>query len=679
MLPGKSSSVFDESPDEMAVIQRHMQKQLDALLLGQGRLESAIANVLCMSSRSGLSSAQDVLSAAAPKHHFFDEATHGMPDVSDEKPSSPKSQESFSPLHMLGQASHNMGQALVDLAGRDALQEEEEVPTAGEDDFGDDEDNALAEVLPSDTNRTSQQSNRTSQQSKMDRFESMTDAEVIAERTKNRDVGALIGKAVKNSEATLARRKHRLHKILKTNEALEEEENERLERERIRKSLSLCKRVTTLSAKDFESVLDSAMGAIIVMNTLFIGFSLDFAQGQWNAWVVADLMFSWLFFCEFIAKIILHRGCGHFCGPDKFSNMFDTTIILIDTASISITVLALTGHVSPDDGLATLDTGYVSLLRVLRLMRILRVLRLLRSERTKTLEDMMQGLLGGVGTLGYAVVLLALMVYITAVVCRVFFGDSAAEGVAQVHPQFQSVPRSMVTIFRCAFGDCANDEGTPLAGLIMEHYGFLYIFGFGGFVFFVTVGFFNIVSAIFVDSTMSASAEQALQKKKNRLENYNLWAKNCSTILRALMSALPAQFGSEGNKTDTAFLQHVIDVEFTRDMVDHAVHHDEDVKDALEALDIDRNDHARLSDILDPDHSGGIGVLELVDGLRRLRGEPRRSDVVAVDLMMRSLQDKCEAVLEEVLLLVKSHEESHRVIEETYRLTKLNERYAAWV
>jgi len=46
----------------------------------------------------------------------------------------------------------------------------------------------------------------------------------------------------------------------------------------------------------------------------------------------------------------------------------------------------------------------------------------------------------------------------------------------------------------------------------------------------------------------------------------------------------------------------------------------------------------KLVDILDPDRDGAIHILDLVNGLMRLRGQPRRSDVVCVDLMVRSLQ-----------------------------------------
>jgi len=65
---------------------------------------------------------------------------------------------------------------------------------------------------------------------------------------------------------------------------------------------------------------------------------------------------------------------------------------------------------------------------------------------------------------------------------------------------------------------------------------------------------------------------------------------------------------------------------------------DPKVKHALDALDIDPQDHDKLSDILDPQNDGQVPVLDLIDGIRRLRGFPRRSDIVCIDLMIRELQ-----------------------------------------
>merc|ERR1712139_4553 len=90
-------------------------------------------------------------------------------------------------------------------------------------------------------------------------------------------------------------------------------------------------------------------------------------------------------------------------------------------------------------------------------------------------------------------------------------------------------------------------------------------------------------------------------------------------------------------------------MEFSTSTIDKIVREkNHRIQEHLDALDIDKEDHKRLSDILDPDHSGTVGVLELVDGLKRLRGEPRRSDIVTVDLMVRALQEKVHEILDEV-------------------------------
>merc|ERR1712083_631274 len=67
---------------------------------------------------------------------------------------------------------------------------------------------------------------------------------------------------------------------------------------------------------------------------------------------------------------------------------------------------------------------------------------------------------------------------------------------------------------------------------------------------------------------------------------------------------------------------------------------------SLIELDIDQADHPKLADILDQDHGGTVTVLEFFIGISRLRGEPRRSDVVNIDLMVRAVQTTAENILE---------------------------------
>merc|ERR1711957_1089410 len=119
---------------------------------------------------------------------------------------------------------------------------------------------------------------------------------------------------------------------------------------------------------------------------------------------------------------------------------------------------------------------------------------------------------------------------------REFFGRKKSEKI--IFSQFDSVPLSMFTIFRCAFGDCNTGDGLPIPALIVESdsYGAPYAMLYCAFVFFVTIGLFNIISAIFVDSTMSTAAEMTHRKMQDRMEDEPLWSTNVAKIIKCLLA-----------------------------------------------------------------------------------------------------------------------------------------------
>jgi len=61
------------------------------------------------------------------------------------------------------------------------------------------------------------------------------------------------------------------------------------------------------------------------------------------------------------------------------------------------------------------------------------------------------------------------------------------------------------------------------------------------------------------------------------------------------------------------------------------------------------SDRASLFDIFDADGSGELHVVELVQGLLKVRGEARKSDILAALLSVRSLQRLVKATRDEVL------------------------------
>lgn len=62
------------------------------------------------------------------------------------------------------------------------------------------------------------------------------------------------------------------------------------------------------------------------------------------------------------------------------------------------------------------------------------------------------------------------------------------------------------------------------------------------------------------------------------------------------------------------------------------------VKAVLEDLDISDEDQVDLFDTLDVDGGGTIDLNEMIVGISKLRGDARRSDIVGVGLVVRSIQ-----------------------------------------
>jgi len=443
-----------------------------------------------------------------------------------------------------------------------------------------------------------------------------------------------------HSKQIYKRRKDRLQHLLSLNEEVEKEEQMAVEaslKKRVNPQ-SLRERLTftAMDATVLESRIDFCMGISILANTFVIGLSVDNEAGQWRLWNVFDAIFVAGFLIEFCIKLYLHGMQGYFCGVRRVGNTFDSLIVLLD---VTQTILGL---------IIQSDTTHLAtFFRILRLFRILRVIRVFRSKAITGLIDMFNGIISGIKTLGWAVVLFLMIMYVFAVVCRFSLGLERESHWGDMYPYFDSVPRSMFTIFRCSFGDCNTEDGVSIPEHISRHYGGVYTLAYCSFVFFITIGLFNIISAIFVESTMAAAKKQDDKRVRARLSDGKRWSTHVATIIRELLGSVPKHKHLMADML--ANVDTIVHIEFPQDLIYEVVNGNQDVIDALYQLDIDANDHKRLSDILDPDHSGYIGVLELIEGLRRLRGEPRRSDVVSIDLMVRVLQERVDHTLELVM------------------------------
>merc|ERR1719189_1533093 len=132
--------------------------------------------------------------------------------------------------------------------------------------------------------------------------------------------------------------------------------------------------------------------------------------------------------------------------------------------------------------------------------------------------------------------LFLLMVYVMALVFRELLGR---EDRGNIRTNFETVAKAMLTTFRCSFGDCSGPTGDPIFTAVNEEYGALHTLLLSLFVFVVTIGVFNVISAIFVQSTMASALKVEEDRKSARLADRVRWSTSICTLIERLLELSP--------------------------------------------------------------------------------------------------------------------------------------------
>jgi uncharacterized protein YeeX (DUF496 family) len=93
-------------------------------------------------------------------------------------------------------------------------------------------------------------------------------------------------------------------------------------------------------------------------------------------------------------------------------------------------------------------------------------------------------------------------------------------------------------------------------------------------------------------------------------------------------------------------------VEITREDFEEAIQLDA-IHAILEKLEIAYEDRLDLFDVLDADCSGLLSLGEILEGLKKLRGDPRRSDIIELGLAIRALQKRVHHDTQQLYTVVR--------------------------
>jgi len=409
-----------------------------------------------------------------------------------------------------------------------------------------------------------------------------------------------------------------------------------------------------------KNILDVLSSAIIFLNALVIGVSSDMHPDS-DVWWGIEICFTAFFTCEMLYNWRAAGTRRFFLGETWAWNTFDVIVVGIALSDLAFTGTYRALSAGDDAG----DTGSFTIIKMARLGRLARLVRVLRFKIFNELKSMIQGVLAGLRVLFWAIMLFFFFIYLVGVVMRKTVGDSERPDHEYARTRsFETVPISMLTLFRCFTDGCVTYDGTPLHSHLYEYYGFSFMLGYMLIYMFVTIGIFNLIMAIFIDNVMEASiqrkkeelganAERMEYKLKELIEKFSTKMSRSEqaevrptrvldaindVVMDALMTAeakhdmLASQSRRVG--ASLALLAEEEDLVISKEVF--AAWLDEpDMVDLLAELDIAVANKNELFDALDSDLSGELEVPELITGLMRLRGPADKSDAVAALLGVR--------------------------------------------
>jgi len=353
------------------------------------------------------------------------------------------------------------------------------------------------------------------------------------------------------------------------------------------------------------------------------------------------------FLVELLLRMCFAGRREFFCGQERSWNILDMCLVLAGVIDCTMTLSRL-------DESAVFST---TMLRFARLAKLSRMVRFFRLKFMKELQLMIKGLLGGGRTLCWAFALVLVALYIISVFAAMTIGRSekALEGDVQAH--FMSVPRSMFTVFRCYTGECIATNGMPIAAVLMEEYGagfgILYLLTY----MMVTLGLFNVILAVYVDITLKAARQHDVINKLQHDHESIRVAHTTRQLLKMFVAAEQA-FNSVSDSD-----RHCVDLRYVFKTANEAnvtlddqieiskqlfllIIQDLSVQHLMDDLDIPP-DRAGLFDVIDAGGKGTLHVTALVQGLLKVRGDVKKSDVVASHLALKEVLSNLNQMREE--------------------------------
>lgn len=356
-------------------------------------------------------------------------------------------------------------------------------------------------------------------------------------------------------------------------------------------------------------------GTAILLNAIFLGIEADYNKDNRystapmeSPYIISEWIFLSIFSFELILRIKVDRGR---CFRDMW-NIFDLMCVVIGILHMWV-VFLLRGDRSD-------MTMLLLLLSVARAARVLRIVRLFRYLRE--LVILAQGIYGAIKALGWAMLLIFMVLYICAVITTNSMSELAADD-SEVDDWFGSVGKSLLTLFQLM----TLEEWPRVVRGVMERSVWTWVF-FVPFMAFTGFILLNLVTAIVVERIIAvAQAEATYEEQREDRQRVKTLR-----LIKKLWSEINTT-GSQGVGLHSCRA---------------ALKRPEVLKQFVQ-LGLSKQDAEDLFDCLNVDGTEEFTMAEFCDGLVRMQGPAKAKHLLQVqyDLIKcrRSLHRRLDSVV----------------------------------
>jgi hypothetical protein len=371
------------------------------------------------------------------------------------------------------------------------------------------------------------------------------------------------------------------------------------------------------------SVFDMFWMVIIGLYAAYMGLVLELQLRRTGSDYVAtygEAVFTSLFMVEVSLRTYGFGPREYFCGRDLAWSYFDVSIVVMSALDLA---LAMTGNDSVTKGNANVVRG----IKILRIIRVLRVTKIIRGIRfLRELRLLISGILCSLRAIGWTLILLLLVMYLSAVMLVQLVVEEVQLERAQNEPgyyvwHFGTLTSCILTLLQVMSGDSwYSAVGRPL--FQSENYPAVFILVF--YFFFTSMGILNIVTGIFVEQTVQAAQMDAEVVNERLMEEQS-----------ALLKKFFSSFDAMDDNGDQVLTNAEFCVMLQRD----------DILDRFSELDIKPRDAAVLFALCDVNNDGQVDLDEFIAGCKKSTGFLRPLDYFESDIKhTRMLANMSDAI-----------------------------------